>query len=100
MAKSNNTDYWLSDEGQNELFRRIAIRNQRPSSSLDVFDCMAETKAMLSSTATSVKDELIDVELTAEWPSTSPSSRRGSPLQRKGNLYVLKFWLKAANLGR
>ena len=38
MAKREKTDYWLSDEGQNELLGQIDIRNKKPSSSLDMLD--------------------------------------------------------------
>ena len=61
MAKQDKRNYWLSDDGLNERFRRIGIHNRNPSSSLDMFDYTADTKAMLSSAATSGGDEWIEV---------------------------------------
>ena len=85
MAKRDNTYYWLSDEGQNELLRQIDIRNKKRSSSLDMFDYTADTKAMLSSAAISGEGGWIATPGRAtppcrvQWPSTSPFSCRCSP---------------------
>ena len=67
MSMRDKTEYWLSDEGQSELLRRIDVRAKKPDSGLSVFDYSFDTKAMLSSAATSSDDDgWIEVELTAD----------------------------------
>ena len=65
MAKKQMTEYWLSDDGQDELLRRIDERSRKPDT-LAVLDYNADTKAMLSSAGTSGAEEWIEVELTAD----------------------------------
>ena len=190
MAKENQNNNWLTEDGQSELLRRIEARNVKPTSHLDMFDYTDGTKAMLSSTGPASEGQLwIEVELTADtgacdtvmprsmaqhipiqpslqslksmmyevadgneipnlgerrcvmWTETATEARKINlqvadvhkallslsrcadmgfesrfgrragalideesgeviPLQRKGNLYVLKCWLKAAPFGR
>ena len=67
MSTMGKAEYWLSDEGQKELLRRIDIRAKKPVSGLNMFDYTADTKAMLSSAATaSGDDDWIEIELTAD----------------------------------
>ena len=190
LATQIEDDYWTSDDGQNELLRRIEARNTKPASYLSMFDYTDGTKAMLCSTGPSGEtEEWIEVELTADtgacdtvmpramashipiqaslqslkammyevadgneipnlgerrclmWTENAGEARKINlqvadvhkallslsrcadmgfesrfgrragalideesgeviPLQRKGNLYVLKCWLKAAPFGR
>jgi hypothetical protein len=183
-------DYWTSEDGQNDLLKRISDRDEHPPSYLSVFDYSDGTKAMLCSTGPSGEaEEWIEIELTADtgacdtvmpramaahipiqpslqslksmmyevadgneipnlgerrclmWTETAAEARKINlqvadvhkallslsrcadmgfesrfgrragalideesgeviPLQRKGNLYVLKCWLKAAPFGR
>ena len=65
MSKKQMTEYWLSDDGQDELLRRIDERSRKPDT-LAVLDYNADTKAMLSSAGTSGAEEWIEVELTAD----------------------------------
>ena len=53
MAKQNQSDDWMSDDGQTELLRRIEVRNEKPASYLNMFDYTDGTKAMLCSTGPS-----------------------------------------------
>ena len=66
MASKSKSDYWLSSDGQTDLLRMIDVRSQKPNKSLDMFDYMSETKAMLSSTGPSGDEEWVEVELTAD----------------------------------
>ena len=67
MSTMGKAEYWLSDEGQKELLRRIDIRAKNPDFGLNMFDYTADTKAMLSSAATaSGDDDWIEIELTAD----------------------------------
>ena len=65
MSKKQMTEYWLSDDGQDELVRRIEERSKKPET-LAMLDYNADTKAMLSSAGTSGAEEWIEVELTAD----------------------------------
>ena len=65
MSKKQMDEYWLSEDGQDELLRRIEERSKRPET-LAVLDYNADTKAMLSSAASSGEDAWIEVELTAD----------------------------------
>jgi hypothetical protein len=65
MAKKQMTEYWLSDDGQDELLRKIDERSRKPDT-LAMLDYNADTKAMLSSAGTSGAEEWIEVELTAD----------------------------------
>ena len=65
MSKKQMTEYWLSDDGQDELVRRIEERSKKPET-LAMLDYNADTKAMLSSASTSDVEEWIEVELTAD----------------------------------
>jgi hypothetical protein len=190
LTTQRSEDYWTSEDGQNDLLKRISDRDERPPSYLSVFDYSDGTKAMLCSTGPSGKaEEWIEVELTADtgacdtvmpramaahipiqaslqslksmmyevadgneipnlgerrclmWTESATEARKINlqvadvhkallslsrcadmgfesrfgrragalideesgeviPLQRKGNLYVLKCWLKAAPFGR
>ena len=187
MAKEKQSNYWMTEDGQTELLRKIEARNVKPKSHIDMFDYTAGTKAMLSSTGPSSDGtDWIEVELTADtgacdtvmprsmaqhipiqpspqsikpmmyeiadgheipnlgerrWTEAATEARKINlqvaddhkallslsrcadmgfesrfgrragalideesgeviPLQRKGNLYVLKCWLKAAPFGR
>ena len=53
MAKQNQSDDWMSDDGQTELLRRIEVRNEKPASYLNMFVYTDGTKAMLCSTGPS-----------------------------------------------
>ena len=67
MSMQDKTNYWMSDEAQSELLRRIDTRAKKPVSSLSLFDYSSDAKAMLSSAAfTNDGDEWIEVELTAD----------------------------------
>ena len=190
LTAQGSGDYWTSDDGQNDLLKRISDRNEMPPSFLSMFDYSDGTKAMLCSTGPSGEsEEWIEVELTADtgacdtvmpramashipiqaslqslkammyevadgneipnlgerrclmWTEHASEARKINlqvadvhkallslsrcadmgfesrfgrragalideesgeviPLQRKGNLYVLKCWLKAAPFGR
>ena len=50
MAIQIQDDYWMSDDGQTELLRRIEVRNETLASHLSMFDYIDGTKAMLCST--------------------------------------------------
>ena len=50
MAKQNQSDYWMSDDGQTELLRRIEVRNEKPASYFNMFDYTDGTNAMLCPT--------------------------------------------------
>jgi hypothetical protein len=43
MWMRDKTEYWLSDDGQSELLRRIDIRAKKPDSGLSVFDYSFDT---------------------------------------------------------
>ena len=67
MSMQDKTNYWMSDEWQRELLRRIDIRAKKPSSGLSVLDYSPDTNAMLSSAASvNDGDDWIEVELTAD----------------------------------
>ena len=38
MAKEKQSNYWMTEDGQSELLRRIEARNVKPTSHLDMFD--------------------------------------------------------------
>ena len=57
MAIQNQNDYWMSDDGQTGLFRRIEVRNEKPASYLSMFDYTDWTKHMLCSTGPSSEEE-------------------------------------------
>ena len=38
MAKQNQSDYWMSDDGQAELLRRVEVREEKPASYLSMLD--------------------------------------------------------------
>ena len=67
LAVQNQDEYWMSDDGQTELLRRIDVRNEKPASYLSMFDYSDGTKAMLCSTGPSGEaEEWIEVEVTAD----------------------------------
>ena len=67
LTARGSGDYWTSDDGQNDLLKRISDRNEMPPSFLSVFDYSDGTKAMLCSTGPSGEaEEWIEVELTAD----------------------------------
>ena len=67
MTTQSREDYWTSEDGQNDLLKRISDRDEKPPSYLSVFDYSDGTKAMLCSTGPSGEaEEWIEVELTAD----------------------------------
>ena len=66
LKSIKRSEYWTSDEGQAELMKRINDQSERPQSSpLCPLDWTESTKAMLSSAGT-VEDEWVEVELCAD----------------------------------
>ena len=82
LDMQQKTKYWMSDDGQAELLRRIDHNSASPPgskdqrwakstgvrSSLNVFDYTEESKALLCSTGAAAADgeEWVEVELTAD----------------------------------
>ena len=66
MSMRDKAEYWLSDEGQSELLRRIDMRAKKPDSGLSMFDYTSDTKAISSAATASDGDDWIEVELTAD----------------------------------
>ena len=69
MAKKQQNDFWLSDEGQAELLRMIDTRATKPySKGLSGLDYTAASKAMLSSAgaADQEEEEWFEMEMTAD----------------------------------
>ena len=46
MAVQNQSDDWMSDDGQTELLRRIEVRNEKPASYLSMLDYTDGTKTI------------------------------------------------------
>ena len=65
MTSNQNCDYWVTEEGQAALVKKIGERAKGPTS-LSVFDYSDETKAMLSSAGAANQEEWIEVELCAD----------------------------------
>ena len=76
MQVSSGTDYWISDEGQSDLLRRIHAESKPPSaaprqwgsSSLSPLDYTIASKALIHGSLNAVGNdqEWVEIELTAD----------------------------------
>ena len=66
LKSSQRSDYWMTDEGQARLLRKIAGRGRHPPTGLNVFDYTEASETLLYSAGNAGQEEWIEIELRAD----------------------------------